>query len=358
MTQAKRDSECEYLVRGHDGNWWVELPHTGYSSPNRVGDVQYAPIGLKGNSMKAVRLVAKYFRMGIESHHNALIDVFHAGEPPEKINSSLAYKLPNSTKEFEEFDLVGRLHNKAEKLVAGALAYSRSVMDRARETALACINDETPDRPYRDKISDGILPPIPRGDISMVAAKNEFENVCGIYFIHRSHQLVYVGLAENIASRISSHHVAALTDRICIVEVPADQLKQSEDFYIWSLRPPINKEWKHHYRDGELKASPLRRFVTEDQPKPTGECSLGMKALPQPHKEMAVNPTLRKLMKTPEVALQTRKAISLIREFIPAETSDPAKEIEKLLVYVDARLEAEAKSIAKEVTEATKGGED
>ena len=43
---------------------------------------------------------------------------------------------------------------------------------------------------------------MPRGDVPFNIARNEFEGVSGVYFIHREHQLVYVGLAVNIGDPI------------------------------------------------------------------------------------------------------------------------------------------------------------
>lgn len=90
--------------------------------------------------------------------------------------------------------------------------------------------------------SDNEPPPPPTSSISMLAAKALFAGKSGIYFLWRDDEIVYVGRANCISTRLSGHHVAEPTDFVSVVEMPAGESWVAEPYYIWKLRPRLNGE--------------------------------------------------------------------------------------------------------------------
>lgn len=73
-------------------------------------------------------------------------------------------------------------------------------------------------------------------------AKSMLKGVCGIYFVHRDSELIYVGKAYDVGRRLSGHHVAADSDYVSVVSMAPSEIHLAELFYIYRLRPKLNHE--------------------------------------------------------------------------------------------------------------------
>lgn len=73
-------------------------------------------------------------------------------------------------------------------------------------------------------------------------AKSTLKGVCGIYFVYRDSELIYVGKAYDIGRRLSGHHVAADSDYVSVVSMAPREIHLAELYYIYRLRPKLNHE--------------------------------------------------------------------------------------------------------------------
>jgi hypothetical protein len=73
-------------------------------------------------------------------------------------------------------------------------------------------------------------------------AKSILKGVCGIYFVYRDSELIYVGKAYDVGRRLSSHHVATDSDYVSVVSMKPSDIHLAELFYIYRLRPKLNHE--------------------------------------------------------------------------------------------------------------------
>lgn len=92
-------------------------------------------------------------------------------------------------------------------------------------------------------VRDSKDPPDPPRCAGLVhEAKSALKGVCGIYFVHRDSELVYVGKAYDVGRRLSGHHVAADSDYVSVVSMRPSEIHLAELFYIYRLRPRLNHE--------------------------------------------------------------------------------------------------------------------
>jgi hypothetical protein len=92
-------------------------------------------------------------------------------------------------------------------------------------------------------VSDNKDPPAPPRCAGLVHdAKSILKGVCGIYFVHRDSELVYVGKAYDVGRRLSGHHVATDSDYVSVVSMAPSEIHLAELFYIYRLRPKLNHE--------------------------------------------------------------------------------------------------------------------
>ena len=354
MADMKQDRKNDYLHKDNNGQWHVEMPQVGNCTRFLA-----LPVYSGGQiSLPLMRKITEAIRSEVELHHLDLLKEYGTATDGEIAIVAPGPRVAGDKKGTGEINEFWKLREKSKRLITGVVAYSKHVMDSAREYALSAIDIEETDRPYRSKIQGGVLPPMPRGDVPLNIARNEFEGVSGVYFIHRDHQLVYVGQAINIGDRIKKHHVASPTDKICVVEVPLDHLRKAEDFYIWSLRPPINKEWKYSYENGELSGSPLARFVTEEQPEPTDRKSVQL-AVPMPHKSNIASTnfsaSVNALARSPEIKAKAEQLFWELASCLTKGSDDPEQEIEPLLELACEALQEESAGIRQSVNWARDG---
>lgn len=67
-----------------------------------------------------------------------------------------------------------------------------------------------------------------------------WEGVCGVYFLVKDAQVVYVGQSVNVFSRIASHAPAKSFDSYAFVLCEPNALDALESLYIHVLKPPLN----------------------------------------------------------------------------------------------------------------------
>lgn len=92
-------------------------------------------------------------------------------------------------------------------------------------------------------------PPPPTETTTLDAAQKAFVGISGVYFLWDSSDRVdYVGRANDIGKRLSSHHVATNDHRVSVVETSRKESHLVELFYIWKLRPPKNCQVKEAKR--------------------------------------------------------------------------------------------------------------
>ncbi|NBW21304.1 MAG: hypothetical protein EBR82_76425 [Caulobacteraceae bacterium] len=86
----------------------------------------------------------------------------------------------------------------------------------------------------------GELPDAPTTLVSLHAAKTVFKKVSGVYFLWIDGNIDYVGRADDIAKRLSSHHVATDEHWVSIVEMSIPDSWLNEPHYIWKHKPRLN----------------------------------------------------------------------------------------------------------------------
>lgn len=92
-------------------------------------------------------------------------------------------------------------------------------------------------------VLDDSCPSSPPNRVSLVHdAKSALKGVCGIYFVYRDSELIYVGKAYDVGRRLSGHHVATDSDYVSVVSMPQRDIHLAELFYIYRLRPRMNHE--------------------------------------------------------------------------------------------------------------------
>lgn len=86
-------------------------------------------------------------------------------------------------------------------------------------------------------------PPPPAATVSPEAARLVFKGVSGIYFLWKDDSIDYVGRANCIGSRLHpSHHRLKPHHRVSVVRMNRADSWVAEPYYIWWLRPTLNKE--------------------------------------------------------------------------------------------------------------------
>lgn len=105
-----------------------------------------------------------------------------------------------------------------------------------------------------EKCDSDLPPPPPTETTTLDAAQKAFEGISGIYFLWDSGDRVdYVGRANDIGKRLSSHHVATNDHRVSVVETSRQESHVVELFYIWKLRPPRNCQVKKASRGKNVR---------------------------------------------------------------------------------------------------------
>lgn len=86
-----------------------------------------------------------------------------------------------------------------------------------------------------------------KGKEEIHAAVNEaavkIEKACGVYFLLKENEIVYIGQSINCFSRVSSHTNDATKDfnRVCYVPVNSDELNAIEEILIAIFKPKHNR---------------------------------------------------------------------------------------------------------------------
>lgn len=88
------------------------------------------------------------------------------------------------------------------------------------------------------------LRPIPLSELR--SAKFELDEFCGVYFLWRGNEVVYVGQSRNWLGRINNHRLDRDKDfdSFSVVRVPPENLYRVEQLYITFLSPEYNKMGK------------------------------------------------------------------------------------------------------------------
>ena len=76
--------------------------------------------------------------------------------------------------------------------------------------------------------------------------------ICGVYFLFKGEELIYIGQSINIMGRINTHHISDW-DTYSYVEVPKWDLSDTEREYIYKFKPPRNGTYMGHRA---IKAKP------------------------------------------------------------------------------------------------------
>lgn len=86
-------------------------------------------------------------------------------------------------------------------------------------------------------------PPPPAATVSPEAARLVFKGVSGIYFLWKDDSIDYIGRANCIGSRLHpGHHRLKPHHRVSVVRMNRADSWVAEPYYIWWLRPTLNKE--------------------------------------------------------------------------------------------------------------------
>lgn len=85
---------------------------------------------------------------------------------------------------------------------------------------------------------------------------------CGIYFLIRNNQIVYIGKSTTLAFRLQEHRRGKDFNRVFFIECEEDELLELEKRYIKKFAPPLNKKQNPTYIEPP-KPRGLRRFRKE-----------------------------------------------------------------------------------------------
>lgn len=93
---------------------------------------------------------------------------------------------------------------------------------------------------------------------------------CGIYFLIKSGEIVYVGKSVNIPGRISGHKKGKDFDYVSVFECKKENLDYFELAYCLKYRPALNKTIPGGEMDDKKNSlwdvlTPSRYFLTEDE---------------------------------------------------------------------------------------------
>lgn len=86
----------------------------------------------------------------------------------------------------------------------------------------------------------------------IVNGATEWNMICGIYFLIKENNVVYIGQSQDIFHRISAHFKDKIFDSIAYISCDPDLLDKMESLYIHALRPKLNGNI-----DKERKLAPL-----------------------------------------------------------------------------------------------------
>jgi hypothetical protein len=102
------------------------------------------------------------------------------------------------------------------------------------------------------------MPPVPTPQFTREHWAAHTESFAGVYVAFSNGLVQYVGESQNIPQRMKSHHAIQMDWLVSVIPMAAHERFFAESFYIWLLRPPINKEGAKTIKAGSQKR--MNRF--------------------------------------------------------------------------------------------------
>lgn len=94
--------------------------------------------------------------------------------------------------------------------------------------------------------------PLSKDEIIAAASPWTDWGVCGVYFLIKDRQLVYVGQSKNVPQRLLTHHHRGRFDSVCVLPTDLSKLDTVEWYYINLFRPPFNRGFERMGRVGHF----------------------------------------------------------------------------------------------------------
>lgn len=87
------------------------------------------------------------------------------------------------------------------------------------------------------------MPAVPTAVVPLLTAQIEYYGCSGLYFLwDTERKCAYVGKSKNIGSRLSGHHKTTAEHAVSILPMAVTDIHYAELYYIWALRPYLNRE--------------------------------------------------------------------------------------------------------------------
>jgi hypothetical protein len=87
------------------------------------------------------------------------------------------------------------------------------------------------------------MPAVPASIEPLLEAVTKYQQCSGIYFLwDLNRTCAYVGKSRNVGSRLSSHNKAVKEHAVSVLPLPVAEIHYAELYYIWLLRPYLNRE--------------------------------------------------------------------------------------------------------------------
>lgn len=172
-----------------------------------------------GERLETARQQADELREDLEAVRQVRVSIQRKAEEMERIYNTACQ---NVDKLVNEYERIGALQARA----AAALVLTPPASPQAPKRAIRAIKD-TPR--LREKLALSATPVVNR-------------EVCGVYFLLRDREVVYVGQSVNVLGRLATHISDGTKrfDRWCYITAKKDELDELEGFYITLLRPEHN----------------------------------------------------------------------------------------------------------------------
>lgn len=90
----------------------------------------------------------------------------------------------------------------------------------------------------------------------LVKKSSSYNNICGIYFLIKNKQIVYIGQSRNIAVRVTGHKDKDF-DSVSYVTCKKELLDITETLYILAYNPVLNGEIRTRGADGYRPCTPI-----------------------------------------------------------------------------------------------------
>lgn len=84
----------------------------------------------------------------------------------------------------------------------------------------------------------------------ILSKSSSYKSMCGIYFLIKDNDIMYVGQSVNVLARLGMHEHVKTSDRLSFLPCPSELLRDVESFYIHALRPRLNGQ----HKTGEMVA--------------------------------------------------------------------------------------------------------